>query len=129
MATQLTENFTLEEMVRTYTKLPNKPDQLAAKNLKILCEKVLQPLRDKMQIEILVNSGFRSVLVNNKVNGSPTSQHLLGLAADITSSDNFGLMIALIEGIEFDQLIIEKNYTWLHVSYSGKYNRRQVLFI
>jgi hypothetical protein len=55
---------------------------------------------------------------------------MTGLAADITVGspyDNkllFNLIIDL--DLPFDQLIDEKNYSWVHVSYSNK-PRKQIL--
>jgi len=44
----------------------------------------LQFLRDYTGRAIRINSAYRSPEHNAKVGGSPTSQHLLGKAADIT---------------------------------------------
>jgi len=37
------------------------------------------------------------------------------------------LMDTIIQNCEFDQLIEEFNYSWIHVSYSHKNNRNQIL--
>ena len=46
----LTKNFTLEEMIKSETALrhgmDNTPGEKEIGNLKVLCEKVLQPVRD-----------------------------------------------------------------------------------
>jgi len=46
----------------------------------------LQALRSLVGVPIAVNSGYRTVAHNRKIEGSPYSQHLLGKAADIVIS-------------------------------------------
>ena len=46
-------------------------------------ENVLQPLRQLYGKPIIINSAFRSIVVNNAVKGAKNSQHLCGKAADI----------------------------------------------
>jgi len=74
---QLTENFSLAEMIKSETALrqglENVPGEIEIQNLKMLCEQVLQPLRDAYQRGIKVNSGFRHPDVNAAVGGSRTS--------------------------------------------------------
>ena len=114
----LTKNFSLEEMVfsdiANVKKIANVPDAIQTANLKALCEKVLQPARDKLGKAIHVNSGFRSPVLNIAVNGAKNSQHQLGEAADITmgSKEANKMLFAVIEQLgNYDQLIDEKNYT------------------
>jgi len=44
---------------------------------------VLQKIRTHFGKPVTVNSAYRTVTHNKKVGGSPNSQHLYGLAADI----------------------------------------------
>ena len=78
----LTANFTLAEMVKSDTALrhdmDNTPGEAEIANLKTLCEKVLQPVRDQFKTGVKVNSGFRHPEVNAKVGGSKTSDHCKG---------------------------------------------------
>lgn len=53
------------------------------KNVIRLCETVLQPLRDHLNVPIRVLSGYRSPEYNKKVGGVSRSTHLKGMAADI----------------------------------------------
>ena len=59
-------------------------------------------------------------------------QHMYGEAADITvgSPSANAALFALLEsgGFDFDQLIDERGYAWLHVSWC-RTNRRQVLHL
>ena len=84
---QLTNNFSLAEMVKSETALrhdmDNTPGEAEIENLKRLAEKVLQPVRDHYAKGVKVNSGYRHPEVNAKVGGSKTSDHCKGQAADI----------------------------------------------
>lgn len=51
-----------------------------------LVNEVLQPLRDAWKAPLSINSGYRCEAVNKAVDGSPTSQHLKGEAADVCPS-------------------------------------------
>ncbi|MDR3226611.1 MAG: peptidase M15 [Prevotellaceae bacterium] len=126
--------FTIKELSETNTGLQNIPTQEAIANLENLVEKILDPVREFWGAPIIVNSGYRSEAVNIAVGGVASSQHLKGEAADITVGNptkNRQLFEMLANGgYEFDQLIDEKNYTWIHVSLkrSGN-NRRQILHL
>ncbi len=126
---RLSKNFTLAELTKTSTGIPNNPTDVEIERLKILCEKVLQPLRDDFNAPIIVNSGYRSQQVNKAVGGVPTSQHLKGEAADITagSRERNKLLFEIIKTMEFDQ-VISYDYRFIHVSYTiCKENRKQVI--
>jgi len=135
----LTKNFTLEEMIKSETALrhdmDNTPGENEIGNLKLLCEKVLQPVRDYFGKGVKVNSGFRHPDVNAKVGGSRTSDHTRGQAADIEipGVPNAELAEWIKDNLEFRQLILEF-YTpgvpdsgWVHVSYVAEDNKKEVL--
>ncbi len=126
---RLSKNFTLAELAKTSTGIPNNPSDVEIERLKILCEKVLQPLRDEFNAPIIVNSGYRSQQVNKAVGGVPTSQHLKGESADITagSRERNKLLFEIIKTMEFDQ-VISYDYRFIHVSYTiCKENRKQII--
>ena len=50
----------------------------------------LQPVRDRVQRPLRILSGYRPSELNKAVGGSPTSQHVLGEAADFTCDDVAG---------------------------------------
>lgn len=98
---------------------------------------VLQIIRDEFNVPMTVTSGYRSLLVNEKVGGSRTSAHVTGSAADVVFSDiassstsqrKRALQIAefLDEvGIVYDQLIYYKS--WIHIGMNfSKVGRRQI---
>ena len=135
----LTANFSLAEMVKSDTALrhdmDNTPGEAEIANLKTLCEKVLQPVRDHFQRGVKVNSGFRHPEVNAKVGGSKTSDHCKGQAADIEIPGiaNADLAVWIMENLTYTQLILEF-YTpgvpdsgWVHVSYDSANLKKQNL--
>lgn len=124
--------FTFKEMIVTDTGLENTPNWNQIDNIKRLIIDLLDPIREKWNKPIKVNSGFRSESVNSAVNGARNSQHKTGEAADITtgnSTDNKRLFDMIVSsGLTFDQLIDEKNFAWLHISFSTR-NRQQILHL
>lgn len=130
---KLTKNFTLSELTKTSTGLTNNPNKQELQALIQLSGNVLQPLRDKYGKPITVNSGFRSYAVNKAVGGAANSQHSKGEAADLTTHTKGGnkeLFEIIKNEIEYDQLINEHDFSWIHVSYTNKRkNRKQILKI
>ena len=130
------KHFTIKELCKSSTaiqkKINNTPNQDIMNNLELLVEHILDPLREKYGKPIHINSGYRCLALNNAINGAKTSQHMKGLAADITvgsPSENKKLFNLIIEmDLPFDQVIDEKNYRWVHVSYSNK-PRKQILHL
>lgn len=115
--------FTMGELTRSTTAdargIDNRCDLTAAENLKNLVEQVLDPVREWYGKPVLVNSGFRSPALNRAVGGVPSSQHVKGEAADITAGskeENRLLFDYIRENLPFDQLINEKDLSWIHVS-------------
>lgn len=136
---QLTENFSLHEMIKSETalrhNLDNTPGDTEIENLRMLCEQILQPLRNAYGRGIKVNSGFRHPNVNAAVGGSKTSDHCRGQAADIEipGIPNGDLAEYIAQYFQFTQLILEF-YTpgipdsgWVHVSYDPADLKRQCL--
>ena len=128
---KITKNFTLEELTKTSTGIENQPNKEVIAALIRLCGKVLQPAREMYRKPIHITSGFRSPAVNKAVGGVRNSQHTLGEAADITvftKEENKKLFEIIRDNLSFDQLINERDYSWIHVSYrSAESNRKQVL--
>lgn len=130
--------FTIKELTRSETaqkyNINNTPNKEQEQNLIQLIHNILDPLREAYKKPIIVTSGFRSTELNTKSNGSKTSQHLTGQAADIRSQEDTKeenkKLFDLIQQLKlpFDQLIDEYDFNWVHVSYSPR-NRRQILHI
>jgi hypothetical protein len=133
---QLSPNFTLEEMVFSQTAtrqgINNTPDAQQIENLRNLCTRILQPVRDKFG-PIRISSGFRCRRLNSAVGGSSTSDHCYGFAADIiplaASKKEVAQWIA--KNCQFHQLIMEfgerDNPSWIHISNNPK-NAHQILW-
>ena len=81
--------FTIKELCKSSTAkqkgIDNTPNSEIVNNLTQLVDYILDPLREKYRKPITVNSGYRCPELNKAVGGSKTSQHLKGLAADITA--------------------------------------------
>lgn len=129
---KLGKHFTLDEMTHSQTAsrsgLKNEPNAAELEALKLLVEKILDPLRIAAGRPVVISSGFRSKRVNELVGGADSSQHRFGEAADLTIPGmTTAEIVALIrrKNLPFDQLI-EEFGSWVHVSY-GPRNRRQVL--
>lgn len=112
--------------------IDNTPPPLIKVRLKALINNILDPVREMWGKAIIVNSGFRCPQLNKALGGATNSQHMSGEAADITTGTISGnkLLFKMIQesDLPFDQLIDEKNYQWIHISY-GPRNRRQVLHL
>ncbi len=137
--TQLSANFSLHEMCKSETAMrmgfDNTPGDDETENLRLLCEKVLQPVRDHYGKGVKVNSAYRSPESNAAVGGSKTSDHCKGMAADIEIPGvaNADLAQWIMDNLDYTQLILEF-YTpgipdsgWVHVSYNPADLRKQEL--
>ena len=135
----LSPNFSLHELTKSETALrldlDNTPDEQATENLRLLCEKVLQPVRDHYGKGVKVNSAYRSPESNAAVGGSKTSDHCKGMAADIEIPGvaNADLAQWIMDNLDYTQLILEF-YTpgipdsgWVHVSYDPANLKKQEL--
>lgn len=124
--------FTIEELIYSDMAkakgIVNVPGEKEIENLKALVYNVLDPLRQAYGKPIRINSGYRSLALNRDVGGAATSSHMKGEAADITAGskeENKKLFeLAKAHNISFDQLIDEKNFSWIHISYREGNNRR-----
>tara|TARA_Y100000356_G_scaffold105101_1_gene90848 strand:+ start:35 stop:490 length:456 start_codon:yes stop_codon:yes gene_type:complete len=112
--------------------IDNAPNEEQLNNMKLLAEKVFEPLREYVGGPIKINSFFRSPELNTAIGGSSKSQHCKGQAIDI--DDTFGRMTNaamyhwIKENLDFDQMIWEfgdsKNPAWVHISYVSKEDNR-----
>jgi len=136
---ELSKSFTLNELTKsqeaTRLGIDNIPNEEQIQNLKILCEKILQPLRDYYGMPVSVSSGYRSVALCEAIGSSAKSQHTKGQAADfeIFGVANKDVADFIVQNLEYDQCILEfwnenePNSGWVHCSYSSNNNRKQYL--
>jgi hypothetical protein len=139
--TQISKHISFEEATHSDTAdklgiVNNNPNQSVIDNMKLLAEKVFEPMREHFKQPIHISSMYRGLVLNNAIKGSITSQHCSGQAMDIDMGDNGKPSNAEIfnyikNNLKFDQLIWEfgtdKNPSWVHVSYSATKNRGQIL--
>lgn len=131
------KHFTIAELCKSNTAdkygINNRCKAEHVGRLTDLVNNILDPLREAYGKPIQVNSGFRSLELNAKVGGAPNSQHTKGEAADITagSREENRKLFQLVQQLDlpFDQLIDEKDFFWLHVSYRRESNRKQILHL
>lgn len=133
----LSKNFTYEEL--THSEIAerkgwdNTPPPSAYENLVRLAN-LLEQVRFLLGKPLIINSAYRSKLVNDSVGSKDTSQHRLGCAADIKvggmTPDEVARTIKYSD-IQFDQLIREFD-SWVHISVPNNPNetpRKQSLII
>ena len=129
--------FTVNELIRSDTArakgIDNTPPPAIKLKLTSLVNNLLDPIREAWGSPITVNSGYRCPVLNKAVGGVSTSQHQKGEAADITVGSpelNRQLFDLIAKGdFDFDQLIDESNYSWVHISYSAGKNRHKILHL
>lgn len=150
----LSSNFRIQEFTESATArkygIDNTPPKEAVENLKALCVHTLEPLRDALQLPVVITSGYRTKALNSMLaHSSERSQHMLGQAADFYVAEPKDLnlepgtlnpakptrrellikafrLIILDERIDYDQLILYPSF--IHVSYvSRERNRRTIL--
>jgi zinc D-Ala-D-Ala carboxypeptidase len=136
---KLSPHFNLAEFTKSQTavrrNIDNTPSLTAIDNLQLLVDNVLQPVRLNFGRPVTVSSGYRSPHLNVAIGGSPTSDHCLGMAADIeiVGVDNRELANYIRYNLKYTQLILEF-YTdgvadsgWVHVSYDKNNLKCEVL--
>lgn len=140
--------FSIGELCRSNVAdlkgIPNHPNTFQKMNMEKLIDRVLDPIRSLYGKPIYVNSGFRCAKLNEVIGGAKNSDHLRGMAADITTGNpkenktlwNVILFLYQEGDIEFRQLINEKPIyhqgigdcpSWIHVSYNEDDNKCQIL--
>ena len=136
----ISKHISEKEAVKSITALrlgiDNTPDGDSLNNMKIIAEKVFEPLREWVGGPIKINSFFRSTALNQAIGGSSRSQHCQGRALDIDDvyghKTNKEMFEWIKDNLDFDQMIWEfgneENPDWLHISYVDKEkNRNRIL--
>ena len=135
----LSKSFTLNELTKsqeaTRLGIDNTPNEEQILNLKLLCENVLQPIRDFYGMPLSVSSGYRSAVLCEAIGSSSKSQHTKGQAAEfeIFGVANKDLADFIVKNLDYDQCILEfwnenePNSGWVHCSFNASGNRKQFL--
>ena len=134
----LSRNFSLQELIKSDTAvrkgIDNNPNADQIEKLKLLCENILQPVRDHFG-RVKVTSGYRSVELCMAIGSSANSQHAKAEAADFEclGVDNAELSDWIKNNLDYDQLILEyytpgePNSGWIHCSYIPEGRRASFL--
>ena len=132
---KLSDHFTYDELTTTnHREFDNTPNEAELENLKRLAnflEEVKAVLYGK---PIMVNSAFRSELVNNACGSKSNSQHRVGCAADIRVpglTPDEVVKAIMDSDLPYDQLIREFD-RWTHLSIPNQPTdlpRKQALII
>ena len=133
---RLSKNFVLSEITRSNTAtrlgISNEPSKKHLANMQVLITELIQPMRDALG-PIRISSGYRSPQLNRAIGGSTKSQHCKGEALDLQFWKD-GQMCnqeiyqwVLKSGLQFDQMINEFDFAWIHISLKKEKNRKQVL--
>ena len=136
---KLSANFTLKELTKSDTAIrkgiSNEPNTDEIEKLKLLCETILQPVRDKFGA-VTVTSGYRSPELCVAIGSSVSSQHTKAEAVDfeVEGVDNADVAYWIKDNIpNWDQMILEfyilgqPNSGWIHCSITSKLERKQFL--
>ncbi len=136
MSMKISDHITYAEAIHSNTakrkNIDNTPNETQVEAMKLLAEKVFEPLREWVGGPIKVNSFFRSEALNEAIGGSATSQHCKGQAIDIDDvygrKSNAEMYNWIKENLNFDQMIWEfgtdMQPNWVHVSYVSEENNR-----
>ena len=133
---KLSKNFTRAEIEHSNTAkrlgIKNEMSEEHLANMQNLIDNLIQPLRDGIG-PIRISSGYRSPQLNKAIGGSTRSQHSKAEALDLQfwekgKMNNKVIYDWILEsGLEFDQMINEFDYSWIHISLKKNSNRSEVL--
>ena len=133
---RLSKNFVLSEITRSNTAkrlgISNEPTKEHLENIQRLISNLIQPMRDELG-PIRISSGYRNPSLNRAIGGSRSSQHCKGEALDLQFWKNGQMCNKEIydwiinSHLEFDQMINEFDFAWIHLSLKEKSNRKEVL--
>ena len=129
----LSRNFSLDEFLVSETAyrhgIDMTPPQVVIDNIQSLVTTCLQPIRDAAESPLIITSGYRPEQLNDIINGSKTSAHRFGRAADFTviGLSPFELcQLILSLDLVYDQLIHEFG-RWVHLGIAEDLPRHQNL--
>jgi|TARA_R100000278_G_scaffold2489_1_gene4827 hypothetical protein len=133
---RLSKNFSRAEIEHSNTAkrlgISNEMSEKHLESMQRLIDNLIQPMRDAIG-PIRISSGYRSPKLNKAIGGSSRSQHSKGEALDLQFWEKGKMNNRVIyewvleSGVEFDQMINEFDFSWIHISLKSKENRSQVL--
>jgi len=148
---KLSKNLSLSEMIKSQTSsrkgIDNSSTPEHIENMKVLAEKIFQPVRENFNVHFSISSCYRSEDLNKAIGGAhkyvdgkyvATSQHCKGEAIDLDrdyadAPNNAEVFHFIKDNLDFDQLIwefgTEENPSWVHVSYSTTRTQRNKILV
>ena len=133
---KLSKNFSRAEIEHSNTAkrlgISNEMSDKHLENMQRVIDNLIQPMRDAIG-PIRISSGYRSPKLNKAIGGSSRSQHSKGEALDLQFWEKGKMNNKVIydwvleSGVEFDQMINEFDYSWIHISLKSRENRSQIL--
>ena len=133
---KISDHITYAEAIHSNTAkrrgIDNTPNEVQVLSMKLLADKIFEPLRKWVNGPIKVNSFFRSVALNEAIGGAASSQHCKGQAIDIDDvygrKTNADMYHWIQMNLDYDQMIWEfgtdTQPNWIHVSYVSKEENR-----
>ena len=133
---KISDHITYAEAIHSNTAkrkgIDNTPSEAQVEAMRLLAEKIFEPLRKWVGGPIKVNSFFRSVTLNEAIGGAASSQHCKGQAIDIDDvysyKTNAEMYKWIQENLDYDQMIWEfgtdTQPNWVHISYVSKEENR-----
>ena len=134
---RLSKHFTLQELIKSSTAerrgIKNVPERAEIESLRLVCDNILEPVRQHFGVPMVPSSGYRCLELNRAIGSGDTSQHVKGQAVDfeIPGLANQVLANWIMENVDYDQLILEfyrqedPNSGWVHCSYDNKEENRK----
>jgi hypothetical protein len=139
---KISEHLELSELITSDSAkrngISNMPTDQHLASLKVLADKVFEPIRNHFAIPIFISSGYRSEELNKKIGGSKTSQHCKGQAIDIdmdgsnSEVSNNDIFHWAKANLKFTQLIAEfpdsyGNLGWVHIGYDAQNLKNEII--
>lgn len=124
--------FTLIEFERSATAkrlgIDNSvPNEIIKNRIVQFVNDVLDPLREKMELPVLISSGYRCEELNNAVGGVKSSLHRQGYAADVYSLGfNWRIYAIVRESLPYTELIWYKSKGFVHIAYNPRMRKGKV---
>ena len=132
-----TKYFSVREMTYSDTALKkgieNTPESPTIVGNIMKTAGYLDQIREFLGFPLSVNSWYRCPELNTAVKGSKSSDHLKGLAVDLTSRKQtaYALCLSIAEACEklkipFDQIIYEG--TWVHIGFGTRQRGQKLTY-
>ena len=122
--------FNLQELTYSRTAqqrgIENIPSEEHERNLTLLVDCVLDPIREAWGSPIIVNSGYRCPELNALVGGAAYSYHMKGMAADIRPKNGlvyklYDLIVHLFHTgqLGLTECYIDRKRGYIHIAYDA----------